>query len=255
LCQQRIGEIQAKQTEEEEIDFPLWCCLAVDSREKKVVELEYMKRDLLEKEEENRKLNEALAELQRIKNEHEHNLIEKFSILLNEKKRKIRDQQILLSACTVDPAKAAALDARSDQHRSVGASGSKKRKGAVKDESEESDDGFEKMDVDVKERKEDTDSEEERQRQETPDQSTADEYSEDDGPAYSQGTGRKTTLSAKTATKTNGKGKEPETASELPPIPPKRELPFSRKKAALPKPAPIPDPMEGSETESDYDEL
>ena len=69
-----------------------------------------MRRNILEKEAENRKLNEALEELVRLKIEHEDGLLEKFSLLLNEKKLKIRDQQRLLTGATVDPARLAAVE-------------------------------------------------------------------------------------------------------------------------------------------------
>jgi hypothetical protein len=113
----------------------------------------------------------------------------------------------------------------------TGPSGARKRKNDVKDESE-SEDGFEKMDVDDPVGGTATDSEDERERQQTPDDS-ADEDSDIDGPAYSQ---------------SNGKGN---TSAATPDIPPPRELPFAKKKEVA---APVA-AAEDSETEDDDDEL
>ena len=57
-----------------------------------------------------RRLNESLAELVKLKAEEENSLLEKFSLLLNEKKLKIRDQQRLLASANVDPARLEAVE-------------------------------------------------------------------------------------------------------------------------------------------------
>jgi predicted nucleic acid-binding Zn-ribbon protein len=51
------------------------------------------------------KLNQQLEELMHAKTEHENQLMSNFVQILNEKKLKIRNQQRLLAAATVDPAK------------------------------------------------------------------------------------------------------------------------------------------------------
>jgi hypothetical protein len=198
-----------------------------------------------EKDVQIKKMEDALEELVKLKDAHENALLEKFSILLNEKKLKIRDQQRLLSASNVDPDRLEAIvRSRDSRSRSAGPSRPGKRKQAVKDE-ESDDDGFEKMptaeEVDVA-----NDSEGDGRR--TPDhESTASEGSEDDEPV------------APPSRKTAHKQKEDEVSSSATgtaeredfSLPPKRELPFQQKKP-IPKPAPATD---GSDTESDDDEL
>jgi hypothetical protein len=51
------------------------------------------------------KLNQQLEELLHAKSQHENQLVANFVQILNEKKLKIRNQQRLLAAATVDPAK------------------------------------------------------------------------------------------------------------------------------------------------------
>jgi hypothetical protein len=51
------------------------------------------------------RLNRQLEELMHAKVQHENQLVSNFVQILNEKKLKIRNQQRLLAAATVDPAK------------------------------------------------------------------------------------------------------------------------------------------------------
>lgn len=194
-----------------------------------------------------------MAELVRLKTDNESQLLEKFSLLLNEKKLKIRDQQRLLACSNVDPAKLAEVEASraSGSSRSPGLSRKGKRK-ADENDDEGSDDGFEKMEVD-EQAAEDSDQEQ----AQTP-EDTADEASDDDAleptPAASNGKGK----DKETTENTSGK---PSTSVGV--LPPKRDLPFGRKQATASETEPLastsksaPAPAdEGSETESDDDEL
>jgi hypothetical protein len=209
-----------------------------------------LKAKLADKEEEVMKLDEKLAELIKIKSAYEDDLTEKFSILLNEKKLKIRDQQRLLACANVDRARLEGVERNRIPERDSppGPSRTRKRKAAtaVKDESDgETDGGFEKMDVDAEavEPEAEPNSADEDERQTDDEQSTADEDSGDEAPAVQLPT--RNTNDAKASA--SGKAS---TADEEAVIPPKRDLPFSKKPA--PKPAaPV---VDGSETESD-DEL
>ena len=198
----------------------------------------------------------------------------------------------MLASSQVDPAKLAAIEqARTEtKARSAGPSRAGKRKGVIKDESdEESDDGFEKMDVDAQQPAADS----EEDPAQTPDHSTAEdsedeaspvppptrkaaskakpaaketraavEDSENEGPPLTRRAANQATLAAK---KTRGKSSEPPPpAPESPKAPiSKRELPFGRKPAERPaerrKSSPRLPPValahDGSETESDDDEL
>jgi len=185
-----------------------------------------------------KKLEEKLAELEKLKNAHENDLLEKFSLLLNEKKLKIRDQQRLLTSSNIDPARLADVeDARSGRAHSAGPSRKSKRKAESRvDAEDEESDGFEKMEVDEA-------PESDQDQPQTPqDESTADEVSEDEAPLPPP-------------TRSTRKESPPRASSSTAPPPkdetvlPKRDLPFQKKPAA--KPAPV---VEGSETESD-DEL
>ena len=120
-----------------------------------------------------------MAELVQLKNDIDTHLLEKFSLLLNEKKLKIRDQQRLLQNSTVDPAQVKELEQARSSSRSAGPSRKGKRKaGAVE---EELDEGFEKMDVDDKPTVEDADQDSARNSDDsTADEETADQASDDD---------------------------------------------------------------------------
>ena len=233
---------------EEVVELYEWCDLTIQSKGKVERELVELKKQLKAKEVEAKKINESLELMIKLKNEHEDDLIEKFSLLLNEKKLKIRDQQRLLASANVDPAKAAAVErSRASKSRSVGPSHARKRKAgqAAQDESD-SDDGFEKMDVN--DQHEPTDSEAEPPQ--TPDRvSTADEESEDEAPR-SIPPERKTSAETKPAER-----KAPAEEAEEDALPPRRELPFSKRPPSKPVLPPKPAPTGDLETESDDDEL
>jgi hypothetical protein len=208
---------------------------------------------LRNKDEEIARLKESLEELVKLKNENESQLLEKFSLLLNEKKLKIRDQQRLLVTSNVDPTKLEDVEQSRLAIRAHPAGPSRKGKRKAGENTEDSDDesdGFEKMDVDKEVTNEvPNDSEEDRQ---TPDESTADEASDDDelpaappprNPVNDTKTNNKSTVPASKASSSTA-------PSEQIAPPPKRELPFAKKPAAPAKLAPV----DGSETESD-DEL
>lgn len=98
-------------------------------------------------------INELKAQLDDFittKEEDETQMLEKFRDLLNEKKFKIRQQHRLLAAAKVDPKKLANIggDNGQDTHHNAGPSRSNKRKASIKEEEAESDDGFDRMDVD-----------------------------------------------------------------------------------------------------------
>lgn len=212
-------------------------------------ELEALKKKMDEKDDTIRKLQASSDELVRLKNENETQLLEKFSLLLNEKKLKIRDQQRLLADASVDPATVEVVEESrlAVRSRSAGPSRKGKRKAASKAPAseDESDAGFEKMEVDEEQAANDSD---EKQRQ-TSDEDTADETQSDDDegappppPVKKTAAETKSQSSSHTAALVDGDDV----------VPPKRELPFSKKPPAqLSKPAVADD---DSETQSD-DEL
>lgn len=104
---QKLGEIELKQNDREEIDPFKWCGTAVQ----RGIEQEAEIQDLTSKYEEQsrtmEKLSQQLEDLVVAKRSHEGALLEKFRELLNTKKLKVRDQQRLLAGAKVDPTHAA----------------------------------------------------------------------------------------------------------------------------------------------------
>lgn len=242
--QQRFGTLVLPETDEG-LELFEWCATAVASKTKTKDELEALKVTLREKDAQVKKLEDSFAELVALKNGHEKSLLEKFSLLLNEKKLKIRDQQRLLSSSNVDPAKLQALNATRADSRSRSAGPSRKGKRKVEEkEDSDSDEGFEKMEVEEEEAPADSEDEDRR----TPDaESTADETeSEAEAPPPQ----RSSPPPKKTVNESKARARTARADSFDSPPPPQRSLP-SRTSGPPPKQAPV----AGSETESDDDEL
>ncbi|KAI9744218.1 MAG: hypothetical protein M1818_002370 [Claussenomyces sp. TS43310] len=267
---QRLGTLSLSYDESQEIELFDWCGIAVKDQGTSTHEFTSMKSKYRELEQTNRRLQSQLDELIVAKKEHETELLEKFRDLLNAKKAKIRDQQLLLACANVDPEKLARVQAiRQSKTRVASTSAAGKRKaGVAEDIEEESEDeeGFEKMDVDVDEVPDDSD----QGRAITPDQGEDDEEEDDEttGEDEASQLDKPPAKSARQAAQTNPnhhpgadkKGKSSSTTSKVTPAemekektPPRRELPFLKKSAPAPvKPVPADD---GDETASEDDEL
>ncbi|POS85446.1 hypothetical protein EPUL_002377, partial [Erysiphe pulchra] len=91
LIIEKIGDITLLS---DELDISLfdWCNTIIESRDKSLSELNILKSVIAVKDGEIEKLKEALDKMTKVKREHENELLEKFALLLNEKKAKIRDQ-------------------------------------------------------------------------------------------------------------------------------------------------------------------
>ncbi|KAI9647219.1 hypothetical protein NHQ30_003602 [Ciborinia camelliae] len=255
---QRLGAIKLDETEEEEIGLFEWCALATKSADSSKDELEALRIKYKEQRETLDKLNAKFNELNKLRVDNENEFLEKFGLLLNEKKLKIKDQQRLLAGAKVDPEKVEALQAsRSGKPRAAGTSRSGKRKAGKEvqtESSDDSDDAFEKMDVD-KNQDEDDDTVDESDQPEiqTPDPSDDETASEDEAdapPPMSRLPTRKNVVHEDSDEETQPAPKPTETA-KIAELPPKRVLPFAKKPAPVPAFKPADD---GSETESD-DEL
>ncbi|KAH7413372.1 hypothetical protein BKA64DRAFT_719282 [Cadophora sp. MPI-SDFR-AT-0126] len=243
---QKFGTIVLSRGPDDAADFYDWCAESVLENAKIAQQLQDAKAKLDDKDAQIKKLEVAMAELVQLKNDNDTQLLEKFSLLLNEKKLKIRDQQRLLQSSNIDPAHGKEVEEARSRSQSAGPSRKGKRKaGAVE---EEADDGFEKMDVDTQPNAEDSDHDLAKDTGDsTADEETADEASDDeDTPSPPP---KRHTPAAKQE-KNSSQASSSKTLQDLEP-PPKRELPFTRKPPAK---APVPAPNEGSETESD-DEL
>ena len=219
--------------------------VAVTAREIEKRELKELKIIANRREDDVAKLEASLAELVKLKTENETHLLEKFSLLLNEKKLKIRDQQRILLGATVDPARHEEVEGNRVPLRShpAGPSRRGKRKAKNNQESDDESSGFEKMEI--SEPADDARSNSSEHDQQTPDESTADEASEDD--RLSPPRSPRMTVNEAKDNRDHTTAKSSSAAAQDH-VPPRRELPFAKKSAPPPKAAPV---AEGSETESD----
>ncbi|RYO75919.1 hypothetical protein DL766_009867 [Monosporascus sp. MC13-8B] len=142
---QRLGAIKLPENPDEEISSFTWCVSAIAARVRVEEELAAAAARTRALEASVAELRDQLRELIRAREDDEAQLLEKFRDLLNEKKVKIRQQQRLLAAADVDPAKltrVAGADATA-RRWAAGASRAGKRKAA-------SDDGDDDVDASVK---------------------------------------------------------------------------------------------------------
>ncbi|KAL2171631.1 hypothetical protein VTG60DRAFT_2199 [Thermothelomyces hinnuleus] len=266
---QRLGALTLNHKPDEAIQLFDWCGAAALQREQLREAAAAEKARVFELESRIAELRSQLDELTESKKAREAEMLEKFCVLLNEKKVKIREQQRLLSTAQVDYSKldaarasqAARLD--TSEGRKPAPSRRTKRK-ALEDASgggsSDSDDAFEKvtpgpdkMDIDQEEpRRENKELSESEDRETTDDDETATgsepEEEEEEAPAPRRSPSppkprqaqRPEHKSRPAAPSRAGKGKD------FVIHPPKN--PVRKAKAATPPPA------EGSETESD-DEL
>ncbi|KAF3396020.1 hypothetical protein F1880_007360 [Penicillium rolfsii] len=231
---QRLGSIVLRQDEDQEIALFEWTGLAAaqaDVLHSQVTTLTDRYRDT---EDTIAKLTQQLADLMQAKAQHENQMVANFAQLLNEKKLKIRNQQRLLASATVDPAKMAEIQAASSKpHRASSSQPFTKRRAAdtLADE-DESDDGFEQMDVDRDRAAagpepayaQETEDEEERstpQPLEDEEEGNTTTDDEDEAPVTSQ-------RSVPERTKVNASQRQAQPKEAAPP-PPRRELPFTRR--------------------------
>ncbi|KAK4455593.1 hypothetical protein QBC34DRAFT_70703 [Podospora aff. communis PSN243] len=172
---QRLGTITLSYKEDEGIQLYDWCGNAMLANEKLKSRLADETSKVSDLETCVLELKNQLDELTQAKKTHESELLEKFCLLLNEKKVKIREQQRLLSEAMVDPARVAAVVAtRQDPSGSAppasstspvksrpassgkgrvpkaSRAGKRKARPVVPSDDDSDDDGFEKMDVDKK---------------------------------------------------------------------------------------------------------
>lgn len=239
-------------------------------------EIASLKTKYSEQEETIKKLDAQLKELIAAKSSHETELLGKFCVLLNEKKAKIRDQQRLLASAKIDPQKVAEIDKsrKGTKTKAAGSSRAGKRKAGEKidpsnDEAEDNDggdtdEGWEKMDVDVDQVPNDSDQEVVQTPEPDDEEETMDENEEpDDVPPIklptrrtrqaTAGRGKTTAKDSKTSKSTNSKAaKKPKIEETSDKTPPRRELPFPKKKGPPAKP---PIDAADDETASEDDEL
>ncbi|KAL8387533.1 hypothetical protein RB595_009839 [Gaeumannomyces hyphopodioides] len=101
---QRLGIITLqKDDDEEDSDVTQWCGIAIASREGLKEELASVRARAQELEQAVSALSSQLEELINAKRDHEATLLDKFRLLLNEKKAKIREQEDIIRHANLDP--------------------------------------------------------------------------------------------------------------------------------------------------------
>lgn len=253
-----------KENEEPEISPFDWCVSILGDRERISKDVSAMQARTRELEGSVEELKTQLEDLIQSKDRDETALLEKFRDLLNEKKVKIRQQQRLLASAEVDPDRLAKTGASQNTVRKAKASRSSKRK--IKPESpEESDDGFDMMEVDDNQGPM-LHSETDQEQVTTTDDETQSDPEEvgvsepESEPATSSKAARALKAASREAELTDARHSAKHTGADeeapgSPETPPKRVLPFkarAKKPASARAPAPV--QPAGDETESD-DEL
>ncbi|KAI3320703.1 hypothetical protein HD806DRAFT_538153 [Xylariaceae sp. AK1471] len=264
---QRLGSIKLEENDKTEISPFDWCVSAITSRTKVTEELAAATAKIEALEQSVNELKAQLDDFIATKQEEETQMLEKFRDLLNEKKLKIRQQQRLLAAAKVDPETLANIGG--SEHRDAGPSRSGKRKAPVKvkEEADESEDGFEKMDVDKENSELDSDVDENQQLSTDNDAATSDPDSDSEPPtiaevrerkkpvsppgrsAKSAASGSKPSRNTRAVTQKQAASATSDSEDEADALPPPRNLPFMRGKKAPPPPKPVDD----DETQSDED--
>lgn len=103
--QQRLGSITLQQDDEQSLELFDWCASAAARADALEAQISSLSSRYSVAEDTIEKLNKQLEEFIRVKDQDQNQLIVSFTHLLNEKKLKIRNQQRLLAAAKVDPAK------------------------------------------------------------------------------------------------------------------------------------------------------
>ncbi|RWA13725.1 hypothetical protein EKO27_g1392 [Xylaria grammica] len=255
-----------------------WCVSAIASRTQVAEELAAATAKIESLERSIDELKAQLDDFITTKEEDETQMLEKFRDLLNSKKLKIRQQHRLLAAAKVDPKKLANIGGDDqDAHRNAESSRSGKRKAPVKEE-DESDDGFERMDVDKQDPgdndnansqpESDSDGDESQQLSTDNDVTASDPDTDDDPPTAAEvkrkgvtpgritkpkASASKPTTRASQTTRAAAHRQTAATSDledEDEELPPPRVLPFMAAK----KTAPPPKPADDDKTQSDDDD-
>ncbi|KAF2182715.1 hypothetical protein K469DRAFT_728344 [Zopfia rhizophila CBS 207.26] len=248
-----LGEISLPYDAEFEISPFEWAQISAQAHSLALGEITQLTAKLNSKQSQIDQLNAQLEDFIKTKNETETAMLQQFMELLNEKKRKIRDQQRLLAGAKVDKATASAVQSSREatEPRKAGPSRASKRKAAGKAVAAKPESESDHMEVDgpnVEEENEEEDIPE----AVTPDRTTDDETEDEEGPtspARQLKDGSAETTGANTTVAQPSKD-----AHTRPDPPPRRELPFgrpaTRSKSTRKQPSP-PGGDEDSETEDE----
>ncbi|KAL2817214.1 hypothetical protein BDW59DRAFT_134100 [Aspergillus cavernicola] len=250
---QKLGSLTLNQDDEQAIELFEWSNIAIARADS----LDQRFNSLLERfrtaEDTINSLNKQLEEFVGSKSQHEQQLMSDFVQLLNEKKLKIRNQQRLLASANVDPDKLSTIQAATatdDPKPNAKGKGSKRSAKAISDESE-SEDGFEKMDVDESKQQADDGADEET---DSGGRATPQPIEEEDDTTDDE----ESAPAVKDSQQDDKRRQRPPGRVTAKSPPPRRDLPFTRRtkeSASTRSPSAQEDPNEtGGETDDDDDD-
>ena len=232
-----LGSITFTKDEAQEIDIFAWCSLSVQRSDTLETSIQTLNEQLVEQKGTVEKLEQQLDDLIQAKKSHEEELLEKFALLLNEKKLKIREQQRLLAGAKINPNDAKKVAGKAKgviKGRTPQPSRKGKRKIDVKDEDEDEDeDGFENHGVATAGgiNVDDTDADDGEEQVETPELSVQDVTEDDDGgddndlDAGGKEQDARREFHGEETHETSKKNHE---KMQIDSLPPRRELPFGK---------------------------
>ncbi|KAH3915235.1 hypothetical protein HBH56_086130 [Parastagonospora nodorum] len=241
-----LGEIVLPRDDEYEFNPFEWAQASAKAHAETLKELADLKTRATSEQDTIAKLNAQLDDFIKTKNETETAMLQQFMQLLNEKKRKIRDQSRLLATAKVDSSVASAVQSTrtGPNPRKVGTSRQSKRKAPAQAAEADVQSGpdSDQMDVDPKEEPDSDDAP-----AATP-EASEDETDEEEATAPSVRAKSSETLGANSA-KASQEGAK---SSDKPP--PKRELPFGRPATRSKPSEKKPEPAVGDDDEDATDD-
>ncbi|KAH4069412.1 hypothetical protein HBH98_015150 [Parastagonospora nodorum] len=241
-----LGEIVLPRDDEYEFNPFEWAQASAKAHAETLKELADLKTRATSEQDTIAKLNAQLDDFIKTKNETETAMLQQFMQLLNEKKRKIRDQSRLLATAKVDSSVASAVQSTrtGPNPRKVGTSRQSKRKAPAQAAEADVQSGpdSDQMDVDPKEEPDSDDAP-----AATP-EASEDETDEEEATVPSVRAKSLETLGANSAKASQEEAK----SSDKPP--PKRELPFGRPATRSKPSEKKPEPAVGDDDEDATDD-
>ncbi|CAG8161763.1 unnamed protein product [Penicillium salamii] len=146
---QRIGTLKLQQNDEQSIELLDWAGVSTARADELQLQVSSLASRYSRAEDTIRDLSQQLEELMQAKAQHETQLVANFVQILNEKKLKVRNQQRLLAAATVNPSRMSEIQAHipAEPPATTGRSYQAKRSAGSLSDTDASDD-FERMDID-----------------------------------------------------------------------------------------------------------
>ncbi|KAH7411747.1 hypothetical protein DE146DRAFT_253819 [Phaeosphaeria sp. MPI-PUGE-AT-0046c] len=244
-----LGEIVLPKDDDYEFNPFEWAQASAKAHSQTLQELADLRARAKSEQDTIAKLNAQLDDFIKTKNETETAMLQQFMVLLNEKKRKIRDQSRLLATAKVDSSVASAVHSTrtGTKPRKAGASRQSKRKASAQAEADvKSEEDSDQMEIDqAKEEEQDSDE----APAATPDLSDDETDEEESAAPPTRGRSSETLRDSSVA---KASKEEPPTDGRPPP---KRELPFGRPATRGKKPEKQPSPGLVDDEDTEDEEL